>query len=139
MPQHLSEKVTVVVGVILRGREVLIAQRQTIESGKGSGLLHWVFPGGTIEENETGEEAMQREVLEETGYIVDIVQHIDTRQHPQFPVRISYFLCALRSNETLTIKTKEIRETRWVPIQELKEYFTSDLNPAVMAVLESTM
>ena len=139
MSQRPSKKATIAVGVVLRGQEVLIAQRQTIESGQGSGLLHWVFPGGTIEDNESEEEAMQREVLEETGYTVDIVQHIDTREHPQFPVVMSYFLCKLHSNEMLTMKTKEIRETRWVPIRELKEYFTSNLNPAVMAVLESTL
>jgi mutator protein MutT len=137
MSQSSSEKATVVVGVIIRNQDVLIVQRQTIESGKGSGLLHWVFPGGTVEENETEEGALKREVLEETGYSVEVTQHIDTRRHPQFPVCIGYYLCTVDSEQILTFKTEEIREIRWIPIRELKEYFTSNLNPAVTAILET--
>ena len=132
-----SEKATIVVGIITQEQKVLIVQRKTIESGDGHALLRWVFPGGTIEESETEEEALKREVLEETGYIVDTAKLIETRRHPEFPVVISYFLCTAKDNEHYTFKTDEIREIRWIAIGELKEYFTSSLNPAVESALQN--
>lgn len=137
MPEPQSDKATIVVGVIVKDGQVLIVQRQTIELGEKHALLHWVFPGGTVEQGESEEEALKRELLEETGYMVTITSHIDTRRHPEFPVVISYFLCEIRSNERYTFKTEEIRETRWIPINELKDYFTSSLNPAVESTLQA--
>ncbi len=137
MPEPQSEKAMVVVGVIVKDRNVLLVQRQTIESGENHALLHWVFPGGTIEAGETEEDALWREVLEETGCVVETATHIDTRRHPEFPVVISYFLCAAKNDEHYTFKTDEIRELRWVPIDDIKEYFTSSLNPAVESVLQT--
>lgn len=136
MSELQSDKVDVVVGVIVRAREVLIVQRKTIEPGSNHALLRWVFPGGTIEDGETEEEALAREVLEETGCIIETASHIDTRRHPEFPVVISYFLCNVKANEQYTFKTDEIRETRWVGVDELNEYFTSSLNPVVEATLQ---
>lgn len=137
MPELQSDKATIVVGVIVKGRDILIVQRQTIESGGGDAFIHWVFPGGSIEEGETEEEALKREVLEETGYMVESATHIDTRQHPEFPVVISYFLCKVKENEQYTFKTEEIREIRWIAIDDLKEYFTSTLNPVVESLLQT--
>ena len=137
MSDSQSNKATIVVGVIAKGHDVLIVQRQTIESGSGDAFIHWVFPGGTIETGETEKDALMREVLEETGYMVENATHIDTRRHPEFPVVISYYLCKAKENEHYTFKTEEIREIRWVPIDELKEYFTSSLNPAVESALQT--
>ena len=137
MSDSQTNKATIVVGVIVKEQKVLVVQRQTIESGDGHALLHWVFPGGRIEQGETEEEALKREVLEETGYIVEVASHIDTRRHPEFPVVISYFLCEVKDNEQYSFKTDEIREIRWIDISELKEYFTSALNPVVESLLQA--
>lgn len=52
-------------GVVIRGGKVLLIQR-----GKEPLKGRWVIPGGTVELGETLEEAVAREVREETGIIV---------------------------------------------------------------------
>ena len=37
-----------------------------------NGLQHYEFPGGHLEENETLEEGLKREILEETGIVLDL-------------------------------------------------------------------
>lgn len=37
-----------------------------------NGLQHYEFPGGHLEENETLEEGLKREILEETGIVIDL-------------------------------------------------------------------
>lgn len=53
-----------------------------IENGKVLMLHHkklgvWLYPGGHIEKNETPEQALKREVKEETGLDIDIVGQRD--------------------------------------------------------------
>jgi len=137
MTELETNKTEVVTGVIVENNKVLIVQREKIELGSNHTLLHWVFPGGRIEKGETEEEALFREVSEETGRSVEIKSLIDKRQHPEFPVVISYYYCVPVDQSMVGISTEEIRETRWVNFEELPRYFTSTFNPAVAAFLES--
>ncbi len=60
-----------VVGVsvaVFRGPDVLIVRR-----GRPPFLDHWSLPGGRVEEGEALEEAVRRELLEETGIDADLV------------------------------------------------------------------
>jgi 8-oxo-dGTP diphosphatase len=54
-------------GVIFDGDLVLLARRNQ-EPGKGV----WTLPGGVVELGETLEEALRREILEETSLIIEI-------------------------------------------------------------------
>lgn len=137
MTEPETNKTEVVAGVIVESNKVLIAQRQKIELGANQKLLHWVFPGGRVEANETEKEALLREVSEETGRAVEIKALIDKRRHPEFPVVISYYFCTPVDQSMAGISTEEIRETRWVDFDELPQYFTSSLNPAIAAFLET--
>jgi 8-oxo-dGTP pyrophosphatase MutT (NUDIX family) len=55
LPQNIT--LTAVIGMLIRGDTILLTK---IPRG-------WDFPSGHIEENETPEQAMMREVMEETG------------------------------------------------------------------------
>ena len=50
--------INVVAALITKNNKVLIAKRSNV-------LGKWEFPGGKVKENETPEEAIEREILEE--------------------------------------------------------------------------
>jgi len=55
----------------------------------------WTLPGGKVEENETPEQAIVREVLEETGLQVEVGPILETLvlEREGFSYRIVDFLC----------------------------------------------
>ena len=64
--------VPVVCAIIVRGDRILLAQRPPDK--KLGGL--WEFPGGKVEEGESAEDALHRELQEELGCSVRITQSL---------------------------------------------------------------
>jgi 8-oxo-dGTP diphosphatase len=58
---------TAVSALVIRGGEVLLVRR-----GKTPYLNHWSLPGGGVEPGETLEQAVRREVREETGLEISV-------------------------------------------------------------------
>ena len=69
---------------------VLLVQR-----GRPPAVGTWTFPGGKLEEGETLEQAVVREVFEETGLRVETVALVETVviEREGYAYRISDFLC----------------------------------------------
>lgn len=71
-------------GIVRNGDEILLVR----ESLGADGELLWSLPGGGVEDGELMNEALRRELQEETGLLVgDPVQtaflmHIDSEKHP---------------------------------------------------------
>jgi 8-oxo-dGTP diphosphatase len=53
-----------IVGIIIKDDKILLMRRVK------NGQKYYVFPGGSIENNETVEDALEREIKEETGLFV---------------------------------------------------------------------
>ncbi|TFG34356.1 NUDIX domain-containing protein [Candidatus Thorarchaeota archaeon] len=62
------------VGAIVVGSKGVLLARRDKDPGKGL----WSIPGGGVELGETQQEAIKREVLEETGIECEIIDFIDT-------------------------------------------------------------
>ena len=105
------------------------------------GETFWTFPGGSIEQNETPEQAAIREVKEESG--VDIkIQHEILQVHSDRINGLYYCFLAVLMNGTpilgydpeLPEDQQELTDVRWVPIEQAKklpevERIISLLNP----------
>jgi ADP-ribose pyrophosphatase YjhB (NUDIX family) len=59
----------------------------------GSG--NWTFPGGHLEKNESPIDGVKREVLEETGYIVDVEHLISVYSAPNKDDLVLLFKCKI--------------------------------------------
>ena len=73
--------------------------------------LHWVFPKGHIEPNESPEETALRELREEAGIIGEIVDRLSIQSYEKLKERVfvQYFLI----KELGTCQRKEKRIIRW--------------------------
>ena len=105
----------------------LICQRP---KGKNCELL-WEFPGGKIEENETPEEALKREILEELNVHINVDKYIYTVEYdyPKFHLSMRCYICSLIDEN---IELKEHSAAKWLVINELE---TVDWLPADIEII----
>ncbi len=60
---------------------------------------HWHIPGGTVRDDETHEKAIVRELEEEAGLEVEVIEFIEERQVEENKMRARWYLCrALHDN-----------------------------------------
>jgi len=130
-------KTEIALGIVLHNDCVLLAERAKGETGGNNEKLSWVFPGGKLEAGETPEQAVIREVAEETGYAVTAERRITEVEHPNFPVYVYYIACSLKRKAYVATPTDSaIQNSQFVPKNEIKSYVTSSINPVVAKFLD---
>ena len=121
----------VVAAIIKKDNKILATQRGY---GEFEGL--WEFPGGKIEEGETKEEALIREIKEELNADIIVEKFaLDLEwQYPNFYLYMSCFECVLESD----IELLEHMGARWLSLDELDsvEWIQADIK-AVNYIKES--
>lgn len=108
----------VVCAVIVNNGEVLCMQKGKTKYDYTS--FRWEFPGGKIEEGETPQQALHRELLEEMDYGVSVEKHIVTINHvyPDFSITMQAFLCSAKSRD---FKMKEHADFQWKKLLDLSD------------------
>lgn len=108
------------------GTEVFASQR-----GYGDFKDGWEFPGGKLEEGETAEQALIREIREELDADIRVDKFLCTVEwdYPLFHLTMHCFFCSLLSG---SLHLLEHEAARWVDAAQLKEL---DWLPADRAVL----
>lgn len=96
--------------------------------GTRGGTSHWTLPGGGVEFDESLEQAVTREVREETGYIVEVGAPIATdsfavpaveTQRPFKSVRV-LFAATIMAGELGTLEEDGTTDfAAWVPLDEV--------------------
>ncbi len=112
----MAKRINVVGAVLTQGTKVLAAQR-----GEGMSLAGmWEFPGGKIEQGETPQEALRRELQEELLCTAEIGEKVTTTEHDYdfgTVILTTFFGTIVNQEPTLT----EHAEVRWVEASALSE------------------
>ena len=91
----------VVAAVIFRTNAEGVQQILATQRGYGEFKGGWEFPGGKIEEGETPEAALKREIQEELTVDISVGSLIDTVEYdyPNFHLTMECFRCTIASGE----------------------------------------
>lgn len=78
--------------IIIKDNKIFVTQR-----GYGEFKDWWEFPGGKIEEGETSEECLKREIKEELKADINIDKYLCTVEYdyPNFHLKMECFICSL--------------------------------------------
>tara|TARA_B100000963_G_C22260496_1_gene508326 strand:- start:164 stop:553 length:390 start_codon:yes stop_codon:yes gene_type:complete len=78
----------------------------------------WEFPGGKVEENESLEAALKREILEELDIKLSTCEFFLTvnHQYPDFQIKMHSFVCKVSSRN---IELQEHIDFKWLGRREL--------------------
>ena len=104
----------VIKAVNTNGEDIIFATQR----GYGEFKDGWEFPGGKIEEGETPQEALKREIMEELDTEISVGELIDTIEYdyPTFHLSMDCFWCeVIKGNLVL----KEAEDAKWLKKNEL--------------------
>ena len=103
----------------------------------------WDLPKGKLEPAETEEEGAIREILEETGVLVEIVHHQPIYTYHMYMLkaniimkRTSWFKMSCIDDSMMKAQEEEgITEVRWMPKADIKPVFMANTYPTISAIL----
>lgn len=103
-----------VVAAVIRDNDKIFATARGYGEFKGQ----WEFPGGKIEEGETPQEALKREIREELTAEIEVNELIDTIEYdyPAFHLSMDCFWCEVVAGELVL---KEAEAAKWLSKDEL--------------------
>ena len=117
-----------VVAAIIRDNDKIFATQR----GYGEFQGGWEFPGGKVEEGETSEEALKREILEELKVEIVVEEFIETVEYdyPTFHLSMDCYFAKIVSGE---IVLTEHNDAKWLGKDEL---YSVEWLPADIGLIE---
>lgn len=114
-----KRQIRVVAAQIERDGKYLITQRKPSSSLP----LLWEFPGGRVEENESDEDALRRELREEMDIDVEVGEPsvAVTHEYSAYVIDFRVYRCKIKVTDE-RIKKIGIHDFRWVRPSELDDY-----------------
>jgi 8-oxo-dGTP diphosphatase len=117
----------VTAAILIQDNKILIAKRPADDK-----IPKWEFPGGKIEDGETAEQCLQRELFEELGIYVRVGNHFcsSTYTYDFGQIELIAFFVEWLSGE---IQPSAHDEVRWVLPEQLDHF---DFSPADLPIVE---
>jgi len=119
-------------GLVVRRRagvlEVAVVHRPTQQD--------WSFPKGKLEVGETFEDAAQREVLEETGFVCRLIrfightEYIDRKSRPKV---VAYWVMSAEAGSFK--ENEEVDELQWLGLQAASSLLSYERDRELLAVV----
>lgn len=106
--------VAVIKAVNEKGEPIIFATQRGYGDFKGG----WEFPGGKIEDGETTQKALKREIMEELDTEISVGELIDTIEYdyPDFHLSMDCFWCEIVKGDLVL---KEHEDARWLTKEQL--------------------
>jgi len=124
--------VTAVLGILWDEGRVFIQKRPP------TGLMAslWEFPGGKVKAKESLKQGLRRELLEELGVRVAIVEKLAEIRHAytRFRVRLHAYRCQMDPPAQEIVLGAAV-EGRWVPVEELDNFAFPSANRRLIQIL----
>jgi len=114
---YLNKTIDVVAGVIKKDGKFLIARRVKHKHMGG----FWEYPGGKVDEGESDEESLQRELNEEFGVSVQVKQHLLNSffRYEKINVNLKAYLVEHLSGDFIL---RDHDAICWITPEEFKDY-----------------
>ena len=122
------KKLEVVAAIIKENEKYFATQR-----GYGEFKGWWEFPGGKIENGESKEEALKREIREELATEIEIDRFITTVQfdYPEFHLIMHCFICHITAGQPQLLEAKaakwldknDLASVEWLPADRAVLHF----------------
>ena len=125
--------IRVVAAVIRKGDKIFATQR-----GYGELKGGWEFPGGKIEDGETPQEALKREIEEELDTEILVGELIDTIEYdyPTFHLSMDCFWCEIVEGRLVL---KEHEAARWLDRKTLDDVEWLPADVALVGKIKETL
>ncbi len=127
--------VHVAVGVIINQNNQVLISKRSAEQHQGN---RWEFPGGKVEDAETSQEALRRELKEELGIdiqsallMTDIIHEYTDTNNPKKVILDVYEVSKWLGEAT----GKEGQAIRWVEFSALNQFEFPDANDEILTLL----
>lgn len=125
------KRIEVVAAIIVRGDSVLATQR-----GYGEFEGWWEFPGGKVDEGETPEQALVREIHEELNAAISVGDYLCTAEYdyPSFHLSMRCYVCSLVDKG---FELLEHHAARWLDAANLRSVDWLPADIQVVKAIES--
>ena len=122
--------INVVAAIIKKDNHFLIVQRNR----KKHMGLKWEFPGGKVQENETFEDALIREIKEELNIKISLQDKIAEEKYKdeKIDILLHYYFCTQVGG---TIQLIEHEDLAWVEKKDFKNYDFAEGDKNILLLL----
>ena len=109
--------IDVVAAVIKKNNKYFIAQRNRHKHF----AFYWEFPGGKVDNDESFEQALKREIYEELSINIKIKEKITSEKYKddKIDVEVHYFLCELTDEDIIL---SEHEDMKWLLKKDLLNF-----------------